>query len=472
MPFAVFGFLPQVLTFLATTLMLGALLSQGDGTTGCMCLTIHRLPCFYNCRGNAKPEGIFNKDLEAPKDNVPNELLGNVNTSNSSAPEMTMDVAKNRRAPEKQKLHLNEAILRTEKVSAFDKNSFVDIKSNSSRSGKAPVSKLRLRDDSALIGLLGDAPVSPGFRWKAEKSILSCNSEQPVLLVLIHSSRDNFGRRNVIRNTWGAVKVYRSWTITCVFLIGAQLPSEDTSISRYLENEHNLEGDLAMKSTFIDSYSNMSSKHIASYQWASTFCPSASYVIKTDDDVIIDVFKLIDWIVANVKGDTNTYYCRLLAHQEPHRNPQDKWHVSFKDFPRRKFPKFCSGGAYSTTMNVIKLVYGAINHVPPLWLDDVYITGLGAEFVNKILKTHNHSDALIAHKDRSEEYIYYHWERKTGMTLIRDWCSSSINFSPWTFLLVEHGKNYYNDWNMVWKKICTVHNKGTHRNALKGKPMG
>ena len=451
--------------------MLGALLSQGDGTTGCMCLTFHRLPCFYNCRENANPvaKGIFYENLNVPKYEVRMKIFGTVNISNESRAPTIVGNQKVGRIPQTEKLHLNETTFRNVKKSEFDVSSIVAIKNNAPRPAKAPVSKLRLRNDSMLMGLIGAAPVTPGFIWEAKKSVMRCNSEQPVLLVLIHSARDNFGRRNVIRNTWGGVKKYRSWTVACVFLIGAQPPSEDLSVSQFLENEHNLEEDLALKSTFIDSYRNMTSKHISSYEWAITFCPSASYVIKTDDDVIIDVFKLIDWIVSNIKGDINTYHCRLLAHQEPHRNPQDKWHVSLKEFPRKKFPKFCSGGAYTTTMNVIKLVYRAIHHIPPLWLDDVYVTGLGAEFVNKILKAHNHSDGLITHKDRSEEYIYYHWERKTGMTLIRDWCSSSINFSPWTYLLVEHGKNYYNDWKMVWKKICAVHTKGTHRIALKGR---
>ena len=43
---------------------------------------------------------------------------------------------------------------------------------------------------------------------------------------------------------------------------------------------------------FIDAYSNMTYKNIFGKLWVSEFCPQAKFVIKSDDDMFIDMFAL------------------------------------------------------------------------------------------------------------------------------------------------------------------------------------
>ena len=51
-----------------------------------------------------------------------------------------------------------------------------------------------------------------------------------------------------------------------------------------IEKEAKTEGDL-VQGDFMDSYHNLSYKNVMGKLWASTFCPQAEFVVKSDDDM-------------------------------------------------------------------------------------------------------------------------------------------------------------------------------------------
>lgn len=92
-----------------------------------------------------------------------------------------------------------------------------------------------------------------------------CNkSNQPLLLMLIHSAPGNFPKRNVVRETWGR----QSPDIVVLFFVGSsdrynnQLIQED---KKYMD---------IIQGNFLDAYRNMTYKHVMALKWATYHCSS------------------------------------------------------------------------------------------------------------------------------------------------------------------------------------------------------
>ncbi|NXH50422.1 B3GT5 galactosyltransferase, partial [Dicaeum eximium] len=55
-----------------------------------------------------------------------------------------------------------------------------------------------------------------------------------------------------------------------------------------LQEEDELHGDL-LQQDFLDTYNNLTLKTLMGLEWVSRFCPNASYVMKADSDVFLNL---------------------------------------------------------------------------------------------------------------------------------------------------------------------------------------
>lgn len=107
---------------------------------------------------------------------------------------------------------------------------------------------------------------------------------------------------------------------------------------------------------FLESYHNLTPKHMMGLEWVDRFCPQATFVLKQDDDIIVDYFQL-DVLLgqppfASVVEDKGQILGKVLHHQTVIRDPSSKWFVSKDEYPSDIFPSFVSGWAYITTPKV------------------------------------------------------------------------------------------------------------------------
>ena len=51
-------------------------------------------------------------------------------------------------------------------------------------------------------------------------------------------------------------------------------------------------GDIVQEN-FTDIYSNIRLKAVSMLRWAASYCPTATYVIRTDDDVVVSVNSIL-----------------------------------------------------------------------------------------------------------------------------------------------------------------------------------
>ena len=128
-----------------------------------------------------------------------------------------------------------------------------------------------------------------------------------------------------------------------------------------MSHEHSIYQDIVQE-TFIDSYINSSVKAVMAFQWARTFCPHAKYVLIANDDVIVDVFKLIPYLVT-LQHKSNPhqfslcylYPCCMLADHYDNNSTNARFKSKKKvrlkldelekTYHGKAYPAHCSGSA-------------------------------------------------------------------------------------------------------------------------------
>lgn len=193
------------------------------------------------------------------------------------------------------------------------------------------------------------------------------------LLIVITSAPIHREARLAIRQTWGHFGTRRD--IAIAFLVGSagQLLDEAIAAESFMYND-------IVSGRFVDSYNNLTLKTISMLEWVDRECSKASFILKTDDDMFINVPKLLQFIEKK-HADKRTIYGRLAKKWKPIRNNKSKYYVSLEQFKPPIFPHFCTGPAYLITSDCVKDLYEKALNLTYLKLEDVYTTGIVAEKV-------------------------------------------------------------------------------------------
>lgn len=158
-----------------------------------------------------------------------------------------------------------------------------------------------------------------------------------LLMVIVSSNPNNYENRKVIRNTWGK----NLDTTKVVFLIGE--PENITVYNKVLE-ESNQYGDI-VQGNFVDVYRNMTYKHVMGLKWVVHHCPTAKYVLKTDDDVLVNSHEMRHFLAKELSpwGARDLIVCQVLEHALAQRAERSKWKVTTEEYPEQYYPTYCAG---------------------------------------------------------------------------------------------------------------------------------
>lgn len=108
--------------------------------------------------------------------------------------------------------------------------------------------------------------------------------------MIVHSAPLNFAQRLAIRQTWGHFAHRRD--ISMAFIIGTP---KNQSIEKSLKNESDTYEDI-IRARFIESDYNLTLKTISMFEWVDRYCSRAKFILKTSDDMFINVPKLLLFI--------------------------------------------------------------------------------------------------------------------------------------------------------------------------------
>ncbi|CAH0716791.1 unnamed protein product, partial [Brenthis ino] len=169
-----------------------------------------------------------------------------------------------------------------------------------------------------------------------------------------------------------------------VFLLG--LPSQDneTEVQEKIEQEVEKYGDIIQEG-FIDSYNNLTLKSIMMLKWVTNNCnESVRYILKTDDDMYVNVPNLVytlknrSKIHDTTKGQELEYLLigDLICGARPVQDVGSKWYSPKYMYGARVYPRYLSGTGYVMSAPTVRALYKAALTTAYFHLEDIYITGI------------------------------------------------------------------------------------------------
>ncbi|XP_020626423.1 beta-1,3-galactosyltransferase 1-like [Orbicella faveolata] len=195
-------------------------------------------------------------------------------------------------------------------------------------------------------------------------------SEQSLFfLVIVSTSPNNADRRTMIRQTWGNFDRNRlpgdhHWKV--VFMMGKAGADETNNA---IMSEYQKYGDLII-GNYMDQYRAIVTKVLMAFQWASKI--RCSYILKTDDDVYVDVPKLARWLM-NVRKNPTSFYGGVVFSGGVVRDKTHRHYISREELSLDYFPAFCKGFMYVISWSLIPKMVDLSRHVTRIGPDDAYV---------------------------------------------------------------------------------------------------
>ena len=203
------------------------------------------------------------------------------------------------------------------------------------------------------------------------------------LIILVHSSPTHRQHRDAIRQTWGGVARGDQWpdrpnfglntSISLGFVLGLH---ENGTVTQSITHENDLYRDI-IQGDFIDDYSNTTLKSTLGLKWTYENCHNALYLLKSDDDMIINLPYLLKLLNKyNIsRGILGPYNFGSKVQRV------GKWCVPRKLFPFNRYPPYYSGSAYVISFDIVRELYETSEYIPAIHIDDVYVTGILAKII-------------------------------------------------------------------------------------------
>ena len=213
------------------------------------------------------------------------------------------------------------------------------------------------------------------------------------VIVLVHTSTDHFRQRERIRNSTLNNKILsEAYNAKLIFVIGK---SNSKSNQTLIDFESKCFGDI-IQGNFLDTYSNLTHKALFGFQWILDHCKQARFVMKIDDDVLLDMAGVVSLLSTKYADSKRTIMCRVKLKGTDLISRKGKWAIPLTKYPMEYWSvTHCSGYFMIFTADIIHDLYAAARRTPFLWIDDVYVPGFLAAAAGNI--THYKPDDILRH---------------------------------------------------------------------------
>lgn len=178
-------------------------------------------------------------------------------------------------------------------------------------------------------------------------SPLDLCSPAPFLLIVVCSAVSNEKARLAIRETWANkyhLEMTYNSTVKVVFILGQSdndtlnvcfvfifliviLSIKNCKIFFFLQNsvaEESEKYNDIIQERFHDTYNNLTLKSVVLLKWVTSNCETSKYLMKTDDDMFINIPKLLETLNARPKSNGTLIGC-LICGAKPISDPKNKW---------------------------------------------------------------------------------------------------------------------------------------------------
>ncbi|XP_041850882.1 beta-1,3-galactosyltransferase 2-like [Melanotaenia boesemani] len=196
-----------------------------------------------------------------------------------------------------------------------------------------------------------------------------CQQEKPFVVLMVPVAPHNRQDRDMIRSTWGGERQVLGKEVRLFFLLGSSNVNSEQLREKLLQEskEHK---DL-IQSNFVDCYKNLTIKTMVMMEWLHSYCSSASYAMKIDSDVFLNVHNLVHMLL---KAPRTKYMTGQVVYDSAVlRDHSTKWYLPVDLFPQDYYPPYALGLGYILSLDLPKLFMKASRHVKALYIEDVYL---------------------------------------------------------------------------------------------------
>ncbi|XP_013403037.1 lactosylceramide 1,3-N-acetyl-beta-D-glucosaminyltransferase-like [Lingula anatina] len=233
--------------------------------------------------------------------------------------------------------------------------------------------------DSPIPGRFWDAPrnCNPHPYTFTRNTDICSRYRDIVLLIAVKTHFPHIDTRTVIRKTWGAKGLNSNFNVVVVFFFATP---KNVHTQRAIEREHRKYKDIAQED-FVEDFRNLTTKVMGIFKWAQTYCSNAQNVMVTDDQIVIDMYKLVPYVIEHSgPGMQHFKLCYLYpCCTRVHRSRQTKYGLTKEEYKSNAFPSYCSGTAYIVSLSTAKALFSMSLQTPYLFMDDVYVGILAAK---------------------------------------------------------------------------------------------
>ncbi|XP_060075202.1 beta-1,3-galactosyltransferase brn-like [Ylistrum balloti] len=193
------------------------------------------------------------------------------------------------------------------------------------------------------------------------------NASRP-LLIIVKSAVGNAVIRDGVRSTWGNIN---DLGIRLVFVLGVN--TSDPELQRSVDREAELYRDIVQQD-FIDIYQNNTYKTIMAFNWGVEQCPGAKVNYFVDDDYLVLLPNLLQYIRRMAPHNVENLFMGLLVpHSRPFSDPKSKWFVPLSEYQYDFWVPYLAGGAFLVSDKVMRKFVFAFPYVKFLRIDDSYL---------------------------------------------------------------------------------------------------
>ncbi|XP_010874995.2 beta-1,3-galactosyltransferase 2 isoform X1 [Esox lucius] len=201
----------------------------------------------------------------------------------------------------------------------------------------------------------------------------ACKDRTPFLVLMVPVAPSDGLSRAAIRKTWGAPGLMPNVDILTLFYVGLPEEGHHSHIQQDLERESREHGDI-IQMDFQDHYQNLTIKTMMIMNWLATHCQEASYAMKVDTDIFVNVFYLVNRLLVGGGSVRHEYITgSVISDGRPRRDSNSKWRLSKDVYPEDTFPPYVSGAGYVFSIDLAHRISLASRFVRPIPLEDVFV---------------------------------------------------------------------------------------------------
>ncbi|XP_057182447.1 beta-1,3-galactosyltransferase 1-like [Triplophysa rosa] len=199
-----------------------------------------------------------------------------------------------------------------------------------------------------------------------------CLKQNPFLVLMVPVAPQQLEARKAIRSTWGTETNVQGKSVMTLFVVGLPGGAESNKTQQMLNEESRQHGDL-LQSNFTDTYVNLTIKTMVIMDWLATRCPQASYGMKVDSDMFLNLENLMT-LLLDPKTPKQNYITGMVMWNIPViRNKDSKWYIPVDLYPETNYPVYLLGMGYVFSNDLPPKIVEASKDIKPFNIEDAYV---------------------------------------------------------------------------------------------------